>query len=388
METKKEFFSWERSSKDTIDFKTIYVDIAGGDILAGLTLSQIVYWHLPSKSGKSKLQVKKRGVLWLAIRRVDWWDQTRLTPRQADRAIGILIKKGLVEKAVFKFFGEPTTHLRLIYDGFLKALDEQINYPALNPLAARPQDDIEDAEIEDGEDESYPGATWKSPMGENRLPKEGGPVTETSSETTSEITPPPQTGMPKQRDPMRKQQDGGGGVLSEDELIEHEQKYPGISKLLDQLDIHISRMRLGALRCGDRGYSEFDLRLIRDRLNDDPKIRNLAGAFLSNLPRKQNDKAPCTKEEYSGVPVYEDSDRLRAKYEQKYPELNHVLLNLGIRNKYCLAALRYGDYGYSGSDLQTAWDNAEDSSSNHLQEDRFLEELSRLKANNPAIECS
>jgi len=43
-----EFLSWELTTRDTIDFKKIYVDIAG-DLIAGLLLSQIIYWHLPSK---------------------------------------------------------------------------------------------------------------------------------------------------------------------------------------------------------------------------------------------------------------------------------------------------------------------------------------------------
>jgi hypothetical protein len=209
-------------------------------------------------------------------------------------------------------------------------------------------------------------------------------IPETSSETTSEITPPSQTGMPKQPDLMKKQR-GGGGAFSKDELITYEKKYPQHSTFLDCFGVY-GQGRLDALRCGDIGYSQFDLMRIRDEINDGSRVNNPQGVFLTRLPYKQNGKAPCTEKEYCGVPVYEDSDTLRAKYEQKYPELNHVLLNLGIRNKYCLAALRYGDYGYSGSDLQTAWDNAEDSSSNHLQEDRFLEELSRLKDNHPALE--
>ena len=40
-----DFLKWEQSSRDTVDFKTVYVDMVG-DLLAGLMLSQIVFWHL------------------------------------------------------------------------------------------------------------------------------------------------------------------------------------------------------------------------------------------------------------------------------------------------------------------------------------------------------
>ena len=50
------FLTWEKTTWDTVDFKRIYVDMAG-DRVAGLMLSQLVYWCLlPNKNGKSKLQ--------------------------------------------------------------------------------------------------------------------------------------------------------------------------------------------------------------------------------------------------------------------------------------------------------------------------------------------
>jgi len=59
------FLLWETASRDTVDFKTIYVDMAD-DLVAGLLLSQIVYWYLPSKEGRSKLRVFKDGYYWIA----------------------------------------------------------------------------------------------------------------------------------------------------------------------------------------------------------------------------------------------------------------------------------------------------------------------------------
>src|SRR5699024_12159927 len=91
------FLYWEQASEDTIDFKRIYVDVAG-DILAGLLLSQIIYWHLPNKSGEQKLRVEKDGHLWIAKGRSEWFEEIRLTARQFDRASKILEDKGLIEK--------------------------------------------------------------------------------------------------------------------------------------------------------------------------------------------------------------------------------------------------------------------------------------------------
>ena len=60
-----EFIAWELASRDTIDFKMIYVDISG-DVIAGLLLSQIIFWNLPDKKGDTKLKVLKKGKRWLA----------------------------------------------------------------------------------------------------------------------------------------------------------------------------------------------------------------------------------------------------------------------------------------------------------------------------------
>jgi len=50
----EEFLAWERASRDTIDFKTAYVDVAG-DLVSGLLLSQIIYWHLPGENSPTCL---------------------------------------------------------------------------------------------------------------------------------------------------------------------------------------------------------------------------------------------------------------------------------------------------------------------------------------------
>ncbi len=123
----EEFLRWEEVDQDAIKVKRIYIDIAG-DLVAGILLSQIIYWHLPSKrDGQTKLRVKKDGKLWLAKGRDDWWDECRITPRQFDRAIGILVDKGIVEKERFRFGGSPTIHIRLVPEVLMQHIENEIS---------------------------------------------------------------------------------------------------------------------------------------------------------------------------------------------------------------------------------------------------------------------
>ncbi|WP_235712317.1 MULTISPECIES: hypothetical protein [Bacillus cereus group] len=123
----QEFLMWERATTDTIDFKKVYVDVADEDVVAGLLLSQIVYWHLPSKDTNiTKLRIWKDKKLWLAKGRTDWWDEIRIGPRQFDRASKILVDQKIITKKVYKFNGDPMVHIHLHTDAFLKLLNEKI----------------------------------------------------------------------------------------------------------------------------------------------------------------------------------------------------------------------------------------------------------------------
>ncbi|MED1790637.1 hypothetical protein P4V47_24755 [Brevibacillus laterosporus] len=117
------FLAWEQATRDCIDVKKIYVDMAD-DLVAGVLLSQIVYWFLPNKEGKTKLRVKKDDVLWLAKGRDEWWNECRIKPRQFDTSFKKLEDKKLVEKKTFKFNGDPTIHIRILWDNFLPRLQE------------------------------------------------------------------------------------------------------------------------------------------------------------------------------------------------------------------------------------------------------------------------
>jgi DnaD/phage-associated family protein len=128
------FLLWESASRDVISTKKAYIDAAGGDVLAGIALSELVFWHLPNKDGDTKLRVKHDGFFWVAVRRSDWWERCRITARQADKAINLLVELGIVVKDIFKFNGEPTVHIRIVEDVFLKAWENAVRVPLANPI--------------------------------------------------------------------------------------------------------------------------------------------------------------------------------------------------------------------------------------------------------------
>jgi len=121
MDSIQEFYAWEKTSRDTIDLKRCYVDIAG-DLVSGLLLSQIIYWFLPGESG-NKLRVEKEGKLWLAKGRIDWFEECRISPKQFDRAIQVLKAQGLVETKRFRFKGSPTIHIWLNPETLLQGVN-------------------------------------------------------------------------------------------------------------------------------------------------------------------------------------------------------------------------------------------------------------------------
>lgn len=118
-----QFFAWERSSRQTIDFKMTYVDVVG-DLMAGLLLSQIVYWFTPDRQGRSKIRIQREGRRWMAKKHSEWYEEIRMTEDQVRRALGMLKKAGLVEVKRFKFAGAPTTHISLNTKELIKAINE------------------------------------------------------------------------------------------------------------------------------------------------------------------------------------------------------------------------------------------------------------------------
>jgi hypothetical protein len=127
------FLAWESRSRDTIEVKRCYVDVAGGDLIAGILLSQIIYWHLPDNEGQPRLRIERDGYKWLAKKRDDWWKECRITPKQFDTAIKLLESKNLIVTALYKFGNSPTKHIRIDWENFLELLNLVVQTPPLAP---------------------------------------------------------------------------------------------------------------------------------------------------------------------------------------------------------------------------------------------------------------
>ncbi len=115
------FFNLTRENdKNVFAVNKLYVEIAG-DLTAGILLGQIVFWNLPDEKRlkPTKLRVikydhrTKRKEYWLAKKKVDWWDEIRLTARQVAWAERKLISKGIIRTKIYRFDNIPTTHYQL-----------------------------------------------------------------------------------------------------------------------------------------------------------------------------------------------------------------------------------------------------------------------------------
>lgn len=113
----------ESFASDHVLVKNAYIDITN-DLIAGIVLSQIMYWFTPSKDGSSKIRVRKQDGYWLAKSREEWYEEIRISPKQFDRALKILKDCGLIETKLYRFNGSPTMHLRPIWSKYNELLAE------------------------------------------------------------------------------------------------------------------------------------------------------------------------------------------------------------------------------------------------------------------------
>lgn len=118
------FFSHAQESRDAIRVERAYIKMCG-DHAAGLMLSQIVYWFKPNRNGEKRITITRDERDWLRKTREEWMDECCLTDRQADRCIALLVSKGFITKALFKYAGSPTMHLSLNLPEFLVAYYEE-----------------------------------------------------------------------------------------------------------------------------------------------------------------------------------------------------------------------------------------------------------------------
>ncbi|MBD1373832.1 DnaD domain protein [Hazenella sp. IB182357] len=192
-----------------------HIDIAG-DLVAGALLSRILFWFAPDKYGRSKVRIIKDGHYWIAKSRHDWDEEIRISPKQYDRAIKILVEKELVVKKNYKFDGAPTPHMRPNYDminfriyewkaiekeKILKEIEEEIQSgKRILPKGENPINSTLSAEKVNNIDEKNdqnPSGSWILPKGENGFYPKGkmdftqrgksltGNTTESTSESTS-----------------------------------------------------------------------------------------------------------------------------------------------------------------------------------------------------------
>ena len=160
-----EFLYWENSTRDTIDVKKIYIDIAE-DLTAGILLSQIIFWFLPNKSGETKLRIKRMGKLWLAKKRSDWWNEIRITEKQFDRAVAILEKKDLIETHLYLFGGHPVKHITLNKEKILKEINRLENAYSPKGQMNEPQE-VKETIFPKGQNGYSPKGKWIFPKGQN-----------------------------------------------------------------------------------------------------------------------------------------------------------------------------------------------------------------------------
>lgn len=126
MSLNQKFINWEQASRDIIDVKRIYIDMAE-DLVSGIMLSQIVYWFLPNRHGSSKTRINKDGEYWIAKTYDDWFQECRISRKQAMACIEHLVKLELIVTAVFHFGGRRMMHLRINPEVFMEKFSRLVN---------------------------------------------------------------------------------------------------------------------------------------------------------------------------------------------------------------------------------------------------------------------
>lgn len=128
--TRDQIIALEQSDHKYVRAKKIYIDMAG-DLIAGIVLSEIVYWHTPGKGGKQRLRaIEGQSDKWLACRRQSWWERARITARQFDRALDKLVQVGLIIREHFDYKGQSTLHVRISWDVFEELYNKLLEAPA------------------------------------------------------------------------------------------------------------------------------------------------------------------------------------------------------------------------------------------------------------------
>ena len=146
------FMAEQTARRRVIAYDPIFADMAG-DVLAGLVLSQICYWHSADKKGQTRMRVAKDGRLWAALSAKQMHEDLRMSSAQIMRCYGILEKKNLILKHVWRFAGAPTTHISLNWPVFKEARQRCIAALVEKIEFAQDETDTEDAQLPAVEDD-------------------------------------------------------------------------------------------------------------------------------------------------------------------------------------------------------------------------------------------
>ena len=144
-----EFYTIEHKKTQRVNFEMTYVDIAQGDVIAGLLLSQIIYWFSPTKEGRNKTKVVYNGRRAIAKGRDEWYDEIRVSARQYDRAIGILKDVGVVSVENSMFNARRTPFIMLNESKFLELYNQELlrYYETVTPISPISNTDINETGI-------------------------------------------------------------------------------------------------------------------------------------------------------------------------------------------------------------------------------------------------
>jgi hypothetical protein len=120
-----DLISWNLSNR-AARLQLIYVDITN-DLIAGLLLSQIIYWNMPNNSGENRLKIIHNDRYWLCKSRKEWFNEIRITERQYDRASKLLCDElNIIDIDIFKYGNTPKTHIAINYDILIELINKQL----------------------------------------------------------------------------------------------------------------------------------------------------------------------------------------------------------------------------------------------------------------------
>lgn len=123
----EKYSSWEAATHDVLILRKAFVRMCGGHFRSSILLSQILYWHRPTKKNhESKLRVLFDGKMWIAKDHHEWTAETCLSQRDLVRCFQRLTDLGLIEVIIKRFNGTPMRHVRIVGSAFMLAWTQHV----------------------------------------------------------------------------------------------------------------------------------------------------------------------------------------------------------------------------------------------------------------------